>query len=124
MPISFRYDDRQNLLLTEASGSLSFDDIQRHLKAEHRARYLGSPELVDATRASTTLTSEQVKQLVQELKALARKNAFGPTAVVTNNDVVFGMTRMLAIISELQHGPVVGVFRTMAEGLDWLTQTS
>ena len=116
MPISFRYDDRQNLLLTKAEGNVSFDDIQRHLEAEYKTRHLGPPELVDATGANTTVTSDQVKQLVEELKALALKCALGPTAIVTDSDVVFGMARMLAIISELQHGPVIEVFRTMAEG--------
>lgn len=122
MPITFRYYDRQNLLLTRAEGNMSLDDIQRHLEAEATARRLGSPELFDATGASTTLTSDQVRQLVEELKALASENAFGPSAVVTDNDVFFGMARMLAIISELHQGPVIGVFRTVDEGLRWLAR--
>jgi hypothetical protein len=124
VPISFRYDDRQNLLLTRAEGNLSLDDIQRHLEAEAKALRFGSRELFDATGASTKATADQVKQLVENLKVLGRDNAFGATAVVTDNDVFFGMARMLAILSELQDGPVIGVFRTMAEAIDWLSQAT
>ena len=120
VPISFSYDEPRQLLLTRAEGK-SFDEMQRHLEAEKNARLLGSPELFDMTGTSTTLTSDEVKLLVTRLKALARETVFGPTAFVTDRQVVFGMIRMLAILSELQDGPVIGVFSTAAEALDWLS---
>lgn len=120
MPISFTYDEFRDLLLTRAEGNLSFDEIRAHLEAEDKARRLGSPELFDATGATTTLTSHQAKQLVAQLKGLAGKTLLGPTAVVTDSRMGFGMARMLAILSELQSGPLIGVFPTVAEGLDWL----
>lgn len=121
MPISFRYDEPRKLLLTRAEGNVSFDDLQRHLEAEANARLLGSPELFDTTGTSTTLTTDEVKLLVAQLKALARETVFGPTAVVTDRLVLFGMIRMLAILSELQDGPLIGVFSTVTEALDWLS---
>lgn len=107
--------------MTKATGSVSFEDLQRHIEAETIARLIGSPELVDALGATTTLTSSEVKHLVHQMKVVAAKTAFGPTAVVTDNRMVFGMARMLAIISELEDGPLVAVFATVAEGLDWLS---
>lgn len=120
MPISFSYDESRKLLLTRAEGNVSFNEVQRHLEAEKSARLLGSPELFDTTGISSTLTSDEVKLLVAQLKALARETVFGPTAVVTDRLVLYGMVRMLAILSELQNGPVIGVFATVAEALDWL----
>jgi hypothetical protein len=51
-----------------------------------------------------------------------RQGSCGPTAVITNKDVLFGMASMLAILSELQDGPKVQAFRTFSEGLDWLVR--
>jgi hypothetical protein len=53
---------------------------------------------------------------------MSRQGAFGPTAVITTNDVVFGMASMLAILSELKGGLKVQAFRTFSEGLDWLVR--
>ena len=61
---------------------------------------------------------------IATLKTLARDAPFGPTSVVTTNDMFFGMAMMLAILSDLHDGPKVAVFRTFDEGLDWLIRTS
>jgi hypothetical protein len=55
---------------------------------------------------------------------VARTVDLGPTAIVTRNDVLFGMAMMLAILCELHGGPNVGVFRTFDEALDWLLRAS
>ena len=74
------------------------------------------------TQARTDATADQVRLVVQRMIDIHRRGAFGPTAVITNNDVVFGMASMLAILSELGGGPKVQVFRTFNEGLDWLVR--
>jgi hypothetical protein len=45
---------------------------------------------------------------------------FGPTALVTGDDKVFGMASMFSILSALECGPSMGVFRTFDEALNWL----
>ncbi len=81
-------------------------------------------EMIDATAATTNLTAEEVRKIVGRVHEMMRSGPFGPTAIVTNNDVVFGMARMFAILCELQQGPPVGVFRTLDEGRDWLVGAS
>jgi hypothetical protein len=52
--------------------------------------------------------------------AMMRQGAFGPTAIVTGSDVFFGMMRMLQMLSELEGGPAIGVFRDIAEAREGL----
>lgn len=123
MPINFHYDPDVGILLTSAEGLLTFDDILRHLDEERNANGIAHPEVFDATQAHTDSTAEQARVVVQRMIEMHRQGAFGPTAVITNNDVVFGMASMLAILSELAGGPRVQAFRTFNEGLGWLVRT-
>jgi hypothetical protein len=120
MPITFTYDPARDLLLTKAEGLIMFADVQKHLECEAQRRALGYPELVDASHAWTNVTPEEVKQLLWRIQNEAQKGPFGPTAIVTKSDHLFGMARMLGILSELRGGPPVAVFRTQDEALAWL----
>jgi hypothetical protein len=120
MPIHFHYDRDVDILFTRAEGLLTVDEILRHLNKERNAKGIAHPEVFDATRASTEATGEQVRVVLQRMIDMRCQGVFGPTAVITTNDVVFGMARMLAILCELEGGPQIQVFRTFDEGLDWL----
>lgn len=120
MPIRFIYDPYVRILFSTAEGIVSFSDIDIHLTEEHRELALAHRELVDASAATTNLTSAEVRIVVERLRGLMQKGPFGPTALVTSDDTLFGMANMLAIISDLRGGPSVGVFRTFDEALDWL----
>ena len=122
MPINFHYDPDVDILFTRAEGLLTFEEILRHLDEERNAKGIAHTEIFDATQAHTDSTAEQIRVVVQRMIEMGRQGAFGPTAVITNNDVVFGMASMLAILSELGDGPKVQAFRTFSEGLDWLVR--
>ena len=122
MPIHFHYDPAVGILFTHAEGLVTFDEILRHLNEERKAKGVAHPEVFDAAEARTDATEEQVRVVAQRMIDMRRQGAFGPTAVITTNDVVFGMARMLAILSALGGGPKVQAFRTFDEGLDWLVR--
>jgi hypothetical protein len=124
MPIRFNYDAQLKILFTTAEGLMSFSELERHLDEEDSAKALGYREIIDASAASTDLTSKEAKQLAWRLETLMRSGPLGPTAIVTTNDVTFGMARMLAIFCELWSGPQIGVFRSFDEGLNWLAHIS
>ena len=124
MPIRFNYDDQLKILFTTAQGLVSFAEVQRHLDEEAAAKALGYREIIDASAASTDLTSEEARELARRLETIMHSGPLGPTAIVTTNDVSFGMARMLAILCELWDGPQIAVFRSFDEGLDWLVHTS
>jgi hypothetical protein len=120
MPITFRYDPELKVLFSTAEGLLTLDDIEAHLYRESVEKALGCRELFDARAAQTDITAEQVRQLVRKIYTMAQNGTFGPTALITNNDAVFGMARMFAILSDLQRGPSAEVFRTYDDALNWL----
>lgn len=117
-----RIDPELRILFTTAKGTISLDDVQKHLDQESEEKALAYRELVDALSARNGLTSDQVRVLVHRLYGMVQQQQFGPTAVVTGNDELFGMASMLSILSEIKGGPFIGVFRGFSEALNWLLQ--
>jgi hypothetical protein len=122
MSIQSNFDPTLRILFTTFVGAISFDDIQAHLDRETAEGLLPKRELIDATAASTILTTDEVKRGVERVFCLMRQGSFGPTVLITSNEYFFGMSRMFAILCELQGGPEVAAFRNKAEGLEWLGQ--
>jgi hypothetical protein len=120
MPIRFIYNPKVKTLFTTAEGVVSYEEIQRHLNGEWLAHRVNSRELVDASTASTSVTGDEAKKIVATLLEMAKQQEFGPTAIVTRDNVLFGMASMVGILSELRGGPAIGAFRSFSEALDWL----
>jgi hypothetical protein len=123
MPIQYVIDTIRQRLLTRADGLVTVEDLSAHLDAEERDRALGLPELFDARGATTNLTATDVRTLVQRAAAALQRNPLGPTAIVATDDVVFGMARMYAILTE-QVGARVEVFRDVDSANRWLQEVS
>jgi hypothetical protein len=119
MAITFVIDRIRQRMLTHADGVLTFEELDRHIDEEERARALDLPELVDARGAKTDLTAEQVRRLVRRTTQLARTTPLGRTAIVATDDVAFGMARMYSILTEGQ-GAAVEVFRDLDSAEQWL----
>lgn len=120
LSIRFEFDPKLNILMTFAEGLISFEGIMKHLDREGMQQYLGKPELIDAVGATTDLTPSQLRDIVSHLLNLMRDHVLGPTAIIAQDRLVVGMSRILAIISELDGGPEFGVFQTHEEGIEWL----
>jgi len=121
MPIQYVIDSIHQRMLTRADGLVTFEDLNQHLDAEERDRGLELPELFDARGATTDLTAAQVRTLVQRAADALRRGPLGPTAIVATDDVVFGMARMYAILTE-QAGARVEVFRDVESANIWLQE--
>jgi hypothetical protein len=123
MPIRYSLDRLRGRLLTHADGLVTFADINSHLDLEQRDRNLHRPELLDARGATTDLTTEQIRQLVLRAANMLRVVNVGPTAIVTNNDVVFGMAWLYSLLAE-SAGVEAEVFRDVDAATEWLDQAS
>jgi hypothetical protein len=119
MPIRYSVDRLHGWLLTHADGVVTFHDINAHLDIEQRDRNLARPELIDARGATTDLTAEEIRRLVQRATNMLRVVELGPTAIVTDDDVAFGMARMYSLLAE-GAGVVAEVFRDMESATRWL----
>ena len=88
MPIRFTYNSEVKILFTTAEGVISFEELQAHLNGEWLAQRVGSREFVDASKASTSLTSQEAKEIVASLLQTASEQEFGPTAIVERQCIV------------------------------------
>jgi len=123
MPIQYVIDGIHQRVLTHADGLVTFQDLSEHLDAEERDRGLGLHELFDARGATTNVTADEVRMLVQRAADTLRRIPLGPTAIVATDDVAFGMARMYAILTE-QAGARVEVFRDVESADRWLQELS
>jgi hypothetical protein len=123
MPIQSVIDRIHQRILTHAEGLVTFEDLGQHLDAEERDRGLELPELFDARGATTNVTTQQVRTLVYRAAATLRRIPLGPTAIVATDDLVFGMARMYAILTE-DTGARVEVFRDVESANRWLQEVS
>ena len=119
MPVTYEIDAPRRMLWALAEGVVTYAELAQHLAEEERDDALGLAELIDARGATTDLTPEQVRSLVTLTDALVRKGRFGALAIVTDNDVTFGMARMYQILADAL--PIeIGVYRELSDALAWL----
>ncbi len=57
-------------------------------------------DLQDTRGAKTTVTAAEVRDLVKRAADMLRIVDLGPTAIVTDDDVVCGMARMYSVLAE------------------------
>lgn len=95
MPIEFRFDKRSGILVTTATGVVSYADVLNHIRREAEAGDLACKELFDATEATTDMTTAEIQTVADAVRQRLGSDGFGPTAIVTISDVFFGMSRML-----------------------------
>jgi len=118
MPISYSIDRAHRRLFTVAEGPVTFSDIMVHLEKERNDNGLPFMELIDATRATAAFNAADVRRIVDQLRNLGRNNALGPTAILTGDEVSYGMMRML----EMMVADVCDVrpFRSRSKAEEWL----
>ena len=125
MPVTYEIDSSRHLVRTLASDLVTYRELERHLaEEEHDDDAVGLAEVIDARGATTDLTTEQVRRLVARTDALVRKGHFGALAIVTDNDVAFGMARMYQLLCEMSLPVRIEVFRELEPALAWLRTVS
>ena len=123
MPIRYSLDRVHQRLVTHADGVLTFHDINAHLDVEQRKRDLELPELFDARGATTDLTADQVRRLVDRATEMLRVVELGATAIVTTNAALYGMARMYSLLAS-RVGVPAEVFGEVSAASRWLEQFS
>ena len=119
MPIRYAYDRVHGRLITHADGVLTFHEINAHLNIEQRNRDLDWPELIDARGATTNVTPDQVRQLVDRAVGMLRVVDVGATAIVTTNAALYGIARMYSQLAG-RAGIAADVFRDVDAASRWL----
>lgn len=120
MPISLSVDHAEKKVFARAEGLISVGDIRLHLEGERAELGLSYSELIDARGYIPAFSAAEVRDIVAILRRLGESSRLGPTAVIVDTDLGYGMIRMLEILV----GDVCAVrpFRDMEEGEQWLAR--
>ena len=122
MGFTVTIDQGRRWLLATAEGVITLEDVRVHLSHEARAASLSYPELIDARAASPEFSPDDVRRIVALLRGLARDGRLGPTAVIVETDVGYGMLRMLEMLVE--DVCAVRPFRRREPAEQWLGELS
>jgi hypothetical protein len=120
MPTSYRIDPAKRVALTRGWGEVTDDEmLQYYLDLAADPEFdPGFCQLGDLTGVSRPSMSTAT---VRRAASLAVFHPSARRALVATKDVVFGVARMFAIMSD-QHGQNVRVFRSKDEAVAWLTE--
>jgi hypothetical protein len=100
MSVTFDVDHQQQTNRVVVIGDITIEDVRMHLGEEGERSGLGYRELIDASQATVTFSSEDARRIVKILNKLDGKRALGPTAIIVSDDLTFGMIRMLGFLLE------------------------
>ena len=119
MQITAQIDKSKNLTVFTAKGALTFDDAISVVKAF----YDDGPtkhviwDMTDTTEVQ--LTSKEVEKIATFEPRIKGKRALGKTAFVAQKDILFGLSRMFEIHSEMVNSPYpVMVFRNIEQAYE------
>lgn len=120
MPLSFVIDKQRRIVISTASGLVTYSEI-----AAHQVQLKNNPDFdptFDQLIDATGVTMVSVK--VEEIQTVARQRLFATgsrQAFATSSDFVYGMARMFEIYREASgSGRPVRVFSSLDAAQEWL----
>ena len=121
MPVTYRIDRPNQLILTRCTGAVVLDEVRQHFVA--LSQDPECPErldvLLDLSEMTTLPASDQLRTVTTDIARLQPEIQFGICAIVAASPALFGMARMFVVFAE-QYFSATGVFRAEVEGLNWL----
>ncbi|RPI06457.1 MAG: STAS/SEC14 domain-containing protein [Ignavibacteriae bacterium] len=120
MSMTTTIDHAHRRVHVKVEGIISLNDIRAHLEEERIGIGLTYDELIDAHGFSINISQQAVHTLVEVLRRLGKESRLGPTAVIVDSDIGYGMLRMLSVLVEdvCQVQP----FRQQEEAEQWLAK--
>ena len=112
------YLDFRGIVRTTLRGRIEVNQLIEHTLSRAAAGLSGAPQVLDARAAELAISAEDVRRIALLGEELRRRGRVRPTAMVTDDDLAYGMARMFAAYDA--DGAGFAVFRTMAEAEAWL----
>jgi AcrR family transcriptional regulator len=120
MPVVYQIDLQRRLIRTTCRGAIVlaealdyFDQLERDVSRAGRL------DVLFDFRETTTVPKVAELRAVAERIGRVRALSFGACAIVTDSDVMFGMSRMFEVFTE-KHFAAMRVFRDHVEAEVWL----
>jgi hypothetical protein len=122
VPITASYDHQHRHITARAEGRVTLEEIRTHLEEERQEPGLAYSELIDARGAIPDFSPADVRVIVALLRWLGERTKLGPTAIVVDSDLAYGMVRMIEML--VDDTCLVKPFRSEAEAERWLKDVS
>jgi hypothetical protein len=123
MPITYRYDDLANRLVTRCEGGVRFPEVVDHFRQLGRDSRIkpGCDVILDLSFQTAMPTSEQLDDIAAIIEDVVEIIPFGRCAVIAPQDLVYGLGRMFQGFTwPLFTG--TKVLRNNAEAIAWLDE--
>ena len=121
MPSSYVIDKERKLVITTAWGDCNAEDV-----LEFRKQVLRDSDFDPSFSQLADFTGvTKVDVSPDEVRMLATKSPFSTQsrrALVADNQVIFGLSKMFGILRNLRGEKLIRVFRSRSEALDWLLE--
>ena len=121
MPSSYEIDKQRKLVVTTAWGVCTMDDVLQFRKQVLNDRDFDPSfsQLADLTRIT------KVEITPDEIRMIAAISPFSPhsrRAIVAQDHLVFGISKMFGILRGLRGEKLLRVFRDRSEAMEWLLE--
>lgn len=119
MPAFYKIDRENRLVMTTASGTVTFADALAHQEKLRRDPDFDPSfsQLLDVSFVTRLeITSEHVRLLAQS----SSFSQDSRRAVLVSNDTAYGLARMFEMLRESAGDTGIEVFRSLEEALDWV----
>ena len=118
MPISMSVDHARRQIVARVSGPVTFADIRSHLEMERAEGGLPFGELMDGRGSQSFVSPAEIQEIAGIVRQYGSTTRLGPTAIVVDNDLEYGMLRMLETLVE--DVCEIRPFREWEEAESWL----
>jgi hypothetical protein len=112
-----------NVIINTIEGGVTFDEIIEYL-AKNVDSFIGKPVIWDVGKADfSSVSSDEMRFFSQKIKSLSEKRHGEKTALVSAEDLPFGMMRVFQAFAELDSLEInFRNFRTIDEAKNWLIE--
>lgn len=126
MTIEISTDSSNSLTIFKGRDVLSFEEIKKAIKSFYDAPSMPNV-LWDLQQADlTSLTREQLELLADNLASMRGDKKEGKTALVAQNDLAFGLSRIFETLTTVSAGQnatnEMRVFRDLKQAYDWFSE--
>ncbi len=121
MPFEHEIDKKNGILCKHGTGEVSDEDFRAQLVAEANDPSFrpGLLKIADYQHLKPSWGSEGVRRIAATVRELEDRIGDTRWAIVSNNNVVYGLTRMFIAVTEGSRVEV-GVFRDIQDARTWL----
>ena len=124
MPITFQINRGRDLTAFKVTGVTHFDEIMSAVSSFYESEPTKNV-ICDLQKVTEVpFYSEEIESIANNPARTRGMRPGGKTAIVTQNNMVYGIARMFQIHSELKDIPYsVKIFHTIKEANEWLNES-